>query len=836
MVCLNQLSLREMITEPGLFHAWDWVAHKRGAPGIDRVTSEMFSRRCPQAIHDLHAAVQSDAYLPAPVIIYQKPKDGGGFRPIAIATIRDRVAARAAAECLASRLNDGLQPQSYAYRPHRGALTAISIADRESRRSTHAVRLDIKEFFDSLDHEILARTMASFHVAPDAIRFLMRFAANRRTNGASVKEPTYGVPQGCPLAPILSNLYMDAFDRNIGRDGTRFIRYADDMLLFAGSAEEAGRLLARACQELEALGLTPSVGKTSVFPLDSGVPFLGFTFSTTGKVPGVKAVSRLQDKLAEPACADDTQESFQNRRQAIVRGWTNYFGAPAETAAGGGQSIQTGAEAPTMAAEPPFRPAPIIDGEPVMPPALTAEVAEFVAEAGRMVSLGRCGDAVAILRRVLNNEDATLTMEQRRTLAETLAQALEMQGLRGGAAQCRQAAGIENRPPTPDADPEGEPADSRRAEEWLSVFGGGAGEIRRQYMDGLGRCGYKPFAPALTMELLLAHWRGEHTLAIPVRHADNTVRFALLDLDVSKAALNTSDHVRFARLREALLDDARGILDLAAKAGVRGVMEDSGCKGYHVWFFFHGPVQAPLARNFLAEVVRMAGPPPAGTHRELFPDSDDPAGDALHACIKLPHGLHLLSGRRSAFLNPDGTPSRKGGGIPGPEWLVPANALHDALRVWTCFRPEPGVDAPAGSTSGTAADELMRRCAILGMLRNKAEATHDLSHAERTVIRGILAPLGEHGQGKVHEIMKLCANYSHRETERNLTGPSFIRPMGCARIREILGDLAIRAGCQCRFTHRKNDYAHPLRHLSIAAVRQSQGAPSEDAAPPPPNP
>jgi hypothetical protein len=387
----------------------------------------------------------------------------------------------------------------------------------------------------------------------------------------------------------------------------------------------------------------------------------------------------------------------------------------------------------------------------------------------------------------------------------------------GAAAHCRREAGLPSASLRP---PPGEevPSDygARDVETWMELLGGGAGPVYQQYLDRLGRHGYKPLSGGLTPVLLRDHWKGCHTLAVPVYDDQDRVRFSVLDLDVSRSTIDSCDHRGLESLRERLRDDALGILDLAHRTGVEGLLEESGYKGYHVWFFFHDRLDAGLATEFLQTLSRVAGTPPEGTHRELFPPATKRPPDGLGSRIKIPLGVHLVTGRRSVFIAPDGSEYRYGAGVPGTTPRNRAMALKQAIAHWNRNIAPSGEPCRSETTGAdaTAVEQVHRGCSVFRGLERKASLTRSLTHAERIVLRGILNPLGEEGRARVHTILQSCANYDARVTDRYLAPlKGVLKPMGCGRIREVLGEFCNEMGCDCRFRPLKSDYAHPLRHV-----------------------
>jgi hypothetical protein len=422
-----------------------------------------------------------------------------------------------------------------------------------------------------------------------------------------------------------------------------------------------------------------------------------------------------------------------------------------------------------------------------------------------------------------------------------LAEVYDCQGMHGAAIKCRETAGVKQ---PPNHSSESGDAGARRTfvfgkvqvDSWVEMFGGSSKPVYRQYVDRVGRCGYRPASETLSAAYLRDHWKQRHTLAVPVFVDSSRVHFAVVDLDVTRNVLDRLDAKALADKRELVLQDALNVLDTAHRAGVEGVLEDSGFKGYHVWFFFHEPLQAKGVRDFIKALLNVCGEPPEGTHREVFPGSDSPKQDAVGMRIKLPLGLHRISGRTSKFLAPNGSECDFLQQLDMLRIRVRANSLRQAQSQFhqSMMLNEKDVnpDDSKGSNERSDIAVLYQKCVVLRALRDKAKSTGSLAHAERAVLRGILAPLGPDGCAEVHTILGHCDNYSHSVTERMLHASAGKHPMGCRRVREILDGLCSDLTCHCRFKPKKGDYAHPLRHLALSSAQTGiHGNPTKNPGP-----
>jgi RNA-directed DNA polymerase len=276
-----------------VYGAWEKVRANRGAPGVDAVSIAGFADEERNNLYKLWNRMSSGSYLPGPVRAVEIPKDhGAGIRVLGVPNVADRVAQTAAAMLLEEKLEPIFHPNSYGYRPGRSALDALAATRRRCWRQAWVVDLDIRAFFDSVDHDLLLKAVAHHTDERWVLLYIARWlmAPMRMPDGTLVAREK-GTPQGSPISPLLANLFMHyAFDMWMVREFPEcpFERYADDIVAHCDTEEQARALRAAIASRLGPLGLELHPEKTKVvFCKDTNRPgeaehtsfdFLGYTF------------------------------------------------------------------------------------------------------------------------------------------------------------------------------------------------------------------------------------------------------------------------------------------------------------------------------------------------------------------------------------------------------------------------------------------------------------------------------------------------------------------------------------------------------------------------------
>lgn len=309
----------KIVTEDNFLDAWGKVWANQGAGGGDRTSLRSFMRTAPQRLSRLRREIQSgNEYRPRPLRHTDMPRPDGGRRPLAIPSVRDRVAQTAVSLVLMPALDTEFEPSSFGYRRGRSvdqAVQHIRAAYRDGYR--WVVDADIEKYFENVPHDrLMARFGESVSDGP-LTSLIWRWLVHMQPNGI-------GLAQGSPLSPLLANLYLDRLDEAFHGRGMRFVRFADDFVILCKDAGTADTAMAKAAAILNEYGLRLNIAKSRVLDFDRGFRFLGHLFvrSMVKKVgpqrADTDAVTAWIQKIADADTAAEREaaaEAAETKRQ-----------------------------------------------------------------------------------------------------------------------------------------------------------------------------------------------------------------------------------------------------------------------------------------------------------------------------------------------------------------------------------------------------------------------------------------------------------------------------------------------------------------------------------------
>ena len=311
------------------------VRSNKGAAGIDKMPVDALDGYFAGKEWSAdRASIRAKCYKPQPVRRVYIPKPNGQMRPLGIPTVVDRVVQQAVAQVLSQGYERYFSENSYGFRPGRSCHQAVAKAlEYVNDGYEWIIDLDIAKFFDTVNHDRLISILRERINDAPTLHLIRSFLKAGVMEEGLVSPTEEGTPQGGPLSPVISNVYLDKLDKELEARGLRYVRYADDCQIYVKSEMAANRVMKSVANWLEReLRLKVSPTKTKVVrPGKSS--FLGFTFwkSKGGwKLrPTNDRKKRLKDKTREILCrrkaaARPIGATFR-KLNALIRGWVNYF-------------------------------------------------------------------------------------------------------------------------------------------------------------------------------------------------------------------------------------------------------------------------------------------------------------------------------------------------------------------------------------------------------------------------------------------------------------------------------------------------------------------------------
>src|SRR5665213_2002051 len=252
-----------------VWEAWRQVKANKGAPGVDGQALEEFESDLKNQLYRIWNRMSSGSYFPPPVRAVEVPKPhGGGLRTLGVPTIADRVAMTVAAMYLQERAEPLFHPDSYGYRPRKSALEAVGVCRERCWRYDWIVDLDIKGFFENIDHALMMQQVRKHTDSPWMLLYIERWLkAPAESEDGTLLARSQGTPQGGVVSPLLANIFLHhVLDMWMAEvfPGCPFERYADDIVIHCSTKEEALAVKAQVEERLRACKLEAHPDKTRI--------------------------------------------------------------------------------------------------------------------------------------------------------------------------------------------------------------------------------------------------------------------------------------------------------------------------------------------------------------------------------------------------------------------------------------------------------------------------------------------------------------------------------------------------------------------------------------------
>ncbi len=329
--------IEQVLNPTNMMRAYRQVASNQGSAGVDGMSVKELYVHLTKNREQIESDIRAGKYLPQAILGVEIPKSNGKVRLLGVPTVTDRLLQQAVGQVLAIKFELDFEDYSYGFRPNRNAQQAVIKAlDYINSGHQHIVDIDLKSFFDEVDHCILLQLLYRKVKCPLTLRLIRKWLrVPIQINGKLIKRRK-GVPQGSPLSPLLSNIMLNELDKEMEKQGLRYVRYADDFSIYCKSESAARKIGNSIFLFLKDNLKLPINREKSGIRRPVNFTILGYRFVPTyvkgerGKyqlVASEKSWKTLKEKLKQTT-RKTTPMNFDERIQKlneITRGWLNYF-------------------------------------------------------------------------------------------------------------------------------------------------------------------------------------------------------------------------------------------------------------------------------------------------------------------------------------------------------------------------------------------------------------------------------------------------------------------------------------------------------------------------------
>lgn len=324
--------LEQILSADNLNRAYKQVKRNKGAGGIDGMQVDELLPFLKDHKDELVKSIWDGKYRPKPVRRVEILKENGKMRKLGIPTVVDRLIQQAITQVLSPIFEKQFSDNSYGFRPKRSAHDALrKCKSHITDGYKYVVDMDLEKYFDTVNQSKLIQILSETIKDGRVISLIHKFLQSGVMVDGLFEESPEGVPQGGPLSPLLGNIMLNECDYELEKRGHRFVRYADDMMIFCKSKKAAKRTLDHILPYIEGkLFLKVNREKTKVAHVNH-VKFLGYSFyiyKGEGRLRiHPKSIQKLKDKIREVTGRSNGMgiEERRTKLNQIVRGWTNYF-------------------------------------------------------------------------------------------------------------------------------------------------------------------------------------------------------------------------------------------------------------------------------------------------------------------------------------------------------------------------------------------------------------------------------------------------------------------------------------------------------------------------------
>lgn len=325
--------LERILNRDNLNEAYKRVKRNHGSGGVDGMSVEELGEYLAVHKDEITHAILDGKYRPNPVLRVEIPKENGKTRPLGIPTAVDRVIQQAIAQVLTPIYEPKFSEASYGFRPGRSAHGALKKSlECIDAGYKYVVDMDLEKFFDTVSQSKLIQVLSQDIKDGRVISLIHKYLRAGVVVRHKFEETEMGVPQGGPLSPLLANILLNELDHELERRGHKFVRYADDMIIFCKSKRAAERTLENITPFIEERLFLKVNREKTVVSYVRGIKFLGYSFRIArGGIAALyvhpKSVAKLKAKVRElTARSNGWGNDYRKLRlKQYITGWVNYF-------------------------------------------------------------------------------------------------------------------------------------------------------------------------------------------------------------------------------------------------------------------------------------------------------------------------------------------------------------------------------------------------------------------------------------------------------------------------------------------------------------------------------
>lgn len=829
--------------------AWGKVKKNKPSAGVDDMTYDQFEADKRVELKQLQIELQNHTYQVLPVKLVNLYK-GEKVRAIALYSMRDKVVQQSLASELTAIYDKLFTSQTYAYRNDKSAITAVEEIDNMIRSGEYDcfLKVDIEHFFDNIVWEVLRGVLSVYIKEEDVIDLIRQNSCGTSLNETSgeLTDKKVGIYQGSCIAPVLSNVYLMDFDRWMTMLEVYFVRYSDDILILGKETDYLLTILQEIKLKLEALGLKINEKKSVIGRLDEGVDFLGYHFDLEGKAIPAKAETNLTDRLEMMwlTSGDIGIEDKLKKVLEIVGGWEQYYRDE--------RSVTSIFELAALVF------AKVSDTEDITRIAtirLTVEniyhdLVIYFADFWRKNRLWETelfeyeqfyrisdpiipGDGVSagpLLHELLRSYRQFIIREDYDLAIEIMQSYTDLRMYKKAEYWQEQSVLLKKRKDVTfetilklNGNEDDVIFRSDSPAKMLKVFVGREDLYAGDALEERGGRRVEAELRPVTEHTVRDHLIGRLTIDTFIQRPNSTVRFMVIDIDVSKKILLQVERgsVEFDTYMQKALDCASDVRAILSRLGLNGYIEYSGCRGYHVWIFFGEWVPTRYV-NMLSEILDEKIKKNDAVAVEYFPNKTRIKEGKYGQAVKVPYGIHCKTGNRSYFLDDAGD------AVIDVDHMIDSIAkasLTDIKQILAAYsgsdersieHKEVDKDISAYGELESGIEEVLTKCNLMRYLCLKSVKTGYLTHFERLTVLYVFGHLGAEGQEFVHRVMSFTINYKRNVTEhfiRKIPG----KPISCVKLRDQYKQITAESGCNCVFKRNKNCYPSPVLHAIALA-------------------